>query len=48
MATLDGIKYGRNGLTEKPKSNMNNNFYITDIDYDLLDYNISMFRELLK
>ena len=48
MATLDGIQYGRNGLTEKPKSNMNDNFYTTDIDYNLLDWNLRMFRKLLK
>jgi hypothetical protein len=48
MATLDGIQYGRNGLTEKPKSNMNDNFYNTDIDYNLLDWNLRMFKKLLK
>jgi len=48
MATLDGIKYGENGLTEKPKANMNDHFYTTDIDYDLLDWNLKMFRKLLK
>ena len=48
MATLDGIQYGRNGLTEKPKSNMNDNFYNTDINYNLLDWNLRMFRKLLK
>jgi hypothetical protein len=48
MATLDGIKYGENGLTEKPKANMNDHFYTTDIDYDLLDWNLKMFRKFLK
>ena len=48
MATLDGIQYGRNGLTEKPKSNMNDHFYTTEIDYNLLDWNLRMFRKLLK
>jgi hypothetical protein len=48
MATLDDIKYGENGLTEKPKANMNDHFYTTDIDYDLLDWNLKMFRKLLK
>jgi hypothetical protein len=48
MATLDGIQYGRNGLTEKPKANMNDHFYTTDIDYNLLDWNLRMFRKLLK
>ena len=48
MATLDGIKYGRNGLTGKPKANMNDHFYTTEIDYNLLDWNLRMFRKLLK
>lgn len=50
MATLDGISYGRNGLTEKPQANMNDHFYMSadDIDYDLLDHNINSFRKLLK
>ena len=48
MATLDGIQYGHNGLREKPKSNMNDNFYTTEIDYNLLDWNLRMFRKLLK
>ena len=48
MATIDGIQYGRNGLTEKPKANMNDHFYTTDIDYNLLDWNLRMFRKLLK
>ncbi len=38
MATLDGIQYGHNGLTEKPKSDMNHNFYTTDLDYNLLEF----------
>jgi len=48
MATIDGIQYGRNGLLEKPKANMNDHFYTTDIDYNLLDWNLRMFRKLLK
>jgi len=48
MATLDGIQYGRNGLTVKPKSNMNDNFYTTDLDYNLLDWNLRMFKKLTK
>jgi hypothetical protein len=48
MATLDGIQYGHNGLTEKPKSNMNDNFYTTDLDYNLLDWNLRMFKKLTK
>ena len=48
MATLDGIQYGRNGLTDKPKANMNDHFYTTNLDYNLLDWNLRMFRKLLK
>jgi hypothetical protein len=48
MATLDGMQYGHNGLTEKPKSNMNDNFYTTDLDYNLLDWNLRMFKKLTK
>lgn len=48
MATLDGIQYGHNGLTEKPKANMNDHFYTTELDYNLLDWNLRMFRKLLK
>ena len=48
MSTLDGIQYGHNGLNEKPKSNMNDNFYTTEIDYNLLDWNLRMFKKLLK
>jgi hypothetical protein len=48
MATLDSMQYGYNGLTEKPKSNMNDNFYTTDLDYNLLDWNLRMFKKLTK
>jgi hypothetical protein len=48
MATIDGIQYGHNGLTDKPKANMNDHFYTTDLDYNLLDWNLRMFRKLLK
>jgi len=48
MATLDGMQYSHNGLTEKPKSNMNDNFYTTDLDYNLLDWNLRMFKKLTK
>jgi hypothetical protein len=50
MATLDGIQYGHNGLTEKPKANMNDHFYMAaeDMDFDLLMWNLDKFRELLK
>jgi len=48
MAALDGMDYDPTGLQTKPKSNMNDNFYITPdkIDYDLLNHNLSAFREL--
>lgn len=48
MATLDDIDYESTGLQTKPKSNMNDNFYITPdkIDYDLLSHNLGTFREL--
>ena len=48
MATLDGTQYGHNGLNDKPKANMNDHFYTTDLDYNLLDWNLRMFRKLLK
>jgi hypothetical protein len=48
MATLDGIQYSRNGLTEKPKSNMNDSFYIDNINYELLDWNLKTFRKLTE
>ena len=48
MATLDNIQYGRNGLTEKPKSNMNDSFYIDNINYELLDWNLKTFRKLTE
>jgi len=50
MATIDGLAYTTNGLTEKPKANMNNYFYMAaeDLDWELLDWNINHFRKLLK
>jgi hypothetical protein len=50
MATLDGIKYNNSLTINKPISNMNDNFYITPdkIDYELLNYNIEMFRKFLE
>jgi hypothetical protein len=50
MAALDGIKYTFNGLTEKPKANMNDNFYIDyeEINHELLKWNVLTFRNLLK
>lgn len=48
MSTLDGVKYSEIGLFEKPKSNMNNNFNIKkeDINLELLNYNIKMFKKI--
>ena len=50
MATLDGIKYNNSLSINKPISNMNDNFYITPdkIDYELLNYNIEMFRKFIE
>jgi hypothetical protein len=50
MAALDGIKYTFNGLTEKPKANMNDNFYIDyeEINHELLKWNVLTFRNLLN
>ena len=48
MAALEGIRYSNAGLTEKPKANMNDHFYTTELDYNLLDWNLRMFRKLLK
>jgi hypothetical protein len=48
MAALDGMDYDPTGLQTKPEANMNDNFYITPdkIDYELLNHNLSAFREL--
>jgi hypothetical protein len=48
MATIDNIKYNHLGIHNKPTANINNSFYITDIDYELLDWNIKMFGNLLR
>ena len=50
MATIDGLSYNPTGLINKPRSNMNEHFYMSaeDINYDLLDHNINSFRKLLK
>jgi hypothetical protein len=50
MAALDGIKYTVNGLTEKPKANMNDHLYITedDIDFEILIHNVNIFKNFLK
>lgn len=50
MATIDNIKYSSNGLTDKPKANMNDNFNIdiNKIDYKLLNHNINTFKKLIN
>jgi hypothetical protein len=50
MATIDGLSYSPTGLTEKPKANMNDHFYMSadEMDFDLLDHNINSFKKLLK
>ena len=50
MATIDNMPYSHIGLTEKPKANMNDHFYMAaeDMDFDLLMWNLDKFRELLK
>ena len=48
MAALDGTLYTSQGLTEKPKANMNDNFDIDfiDVDYRNILHNTTMFREI--
>ena len=48
MAALDGIRYTEQGLTTKPKANMNNNYdmYFDELDYDLILHNTKMFRKI--
>jgi hypothetical protein len=48
MAALEGIRYTEFGLTQKPKANMNDCFYMFEdqIDYDILDYNLIMFATI--
>jgi len=48
MAALDNIKYTGAGLFEKPKSNINNSFYIKpeEVDMELLKYNLESFRNI--
>ena len=50
MATIDHLSYTSNGLTEKPKANMNDHFYMSadEMDFDLLDHNINSFKKLIK
>ena len=48
MAALEDVAYSNQGLISKPKANMNDYFYMLDsqVDYDLLDYNLAMFRKI--
>jgi hypothetical protein len=48
MAALEGVKYGNFGINEKPKANMNDHFYTTEIDYKLIEWNVNMFKNLIK
>ena len=48
MAALEGMRYTNAGLTEKPKANMNDYFFMLSdqVDYELLSHNILKFREI--
>ena len=48
MAALEGIRYTNAGLTEKPKANMNDYFFMLSdqVNYELLSHNILKFREI--
>ena len=48
MAALEDIQYKGYGLYKKPKVNMNDFFYMLNdqVDFDLLDYNLKMFRKV--
>jgi len=48
MAALEGMRYNKSGLTEKPKAKMNDYFFMLSdqVDYELLSYNILKFREI--
>ena len=48
MATLEGHTYTHSGLSFKPKANMNDFFYMESdrVSYDLLDYNLSKFKQI--
>ena len=48
MAALDGIKYNNNGLNYKPNANMNDHFgmMFDELDYDLVKYNTSKFKQI--
>ena len=48
MASLEGIIYTDNGLESKPKANMNDfsNVESNKIDYNLLDHNLTKFKQI--
>ena len=48
MAALEGLRYSKSGLTEKPKANMNSHFNkkFEDVDYQLVLHNTTLFREI--
>ncbi len=48
MAALEGTLYDENGLTSKPKANMNDHFDIKfeDIQYENILHNTTLFREI--
>ena len=48
MAALDGTSYTEQGLTTKPKANMNDNYdmFFDELDYDLILHNTKMFRKI--
>jgi len=48
MAALEEIWYTESGLSEKPKANMNDYFYMLDsqVNYDILTNNLYKFREI--
>ena len=48
MSALEDIQYKNYGLYKKPKANMNDYFLMLDsqVDYDLLSYNLAMFRKI--
>jgi hypothetical protein len=48
MASIENTKYNLSGLNHKPKANMNDYFFMLDdqIDYDLLENNLKMFKQI--
>tara|TARA_R110000744_G_scaffold180421_1_gene299474 strand:+ start:49 stop:837 length:789 start_codon:yes stop_codon:yes gene_type:complete len=48
MSALEGQEYLSGGLYQKPKVNMNDHFYMTfdELDFEILDHNLTMFRKI--